>query len=195
VRSGSARTAGGRLFDVGVICPTGKISSIYLELASRGLLRASKTHFHVKYNLLKRFNLIWAVQSPAAKIFCFPSTGDRWLAPRHPVLTRGAYASSRTLGAGCNGRGSDARRAALFSAFADASADWPPTRARPVEAFGVDGRGRRSRVVLTPRCWRQVGGGNSIGDGGKRARSPGRARRKPLKPLRREGRVRPVNPW
>jgi hypothetical protein len=38
-----------------------------------------------------------------------------------------------------------------------------------------------SRVVLTPRRWRQVGGRNSVGDGGKKARSP-RARRKPLKP-------------
>jgi hypothetical protein len=54
--------------------------------------------------------------------------------------------------------------------------------------------GRRSRVVLTPRRWRQVRGGRvgptgfrraiSAGDGGKRARSPRRARRKPLKPLR-----------
>src|SRR3981189_2642014 len=54
---------------------------------------------------------------------------------------------------------------------------------------------RRSRVVLTPRCWRQVRGGlvgptgrgqslNPLGDGGKKARSPGRARRKPLKPSR-----------
>src|ERR1700682_3953571 len=53
---------------------------------------------------------------------------------------------------------------------------------------------RRSRVVLTPRRWRQVRGVKSaqpgldktypLGDGGKRARSPGRARRKPLKPLR-----------
>src|SRR5260370_31062786 len=52
--------------------------------------------------------------------------------------------------------------------------------------------GRRSRVVLTPRRWRQVGGSNSADDGGKRARSPGRARRKPLKPLRGECRVKPV---
>jgi hypothetical protein len=44
--------------------------------------------------------------------------------------------------------------------------------------------GRRSRVVLTPRRRRQVGGGNSADDGDKKARSPGRARRKPLKPLR-----------
>src|SRR5213594_5095419 len=28
---------------------------------------------------------------------------------------------------------------------------------------------RRSRVVLTPRCWRQVGGKCPAGDGGKRA--------------------------
>jgi hypothetical protein len=55
-----------------------------------------------------------------------------------------------------------------------------------------DGRcqcGRRSRVVLTPRRWRQVGGSNFADDGGKRARSPGRARRKPLKPLRGECRA------
>ncbi len=42
--------------------------------------------------------------------------------------------------------------------------------------------GRRSRVVLTPRRWRQVCGSDSAGDGGKKARSPRRARRKPLKP-------------
>jgi hypothetical protein len=56
-------------------------------------------------------------------------------------------------------------------------------------------RGRRSRVVLTPRRRRQVlrsfagptGRGQSLNprdDGDKRARSPGRARSKPLKPLR-----------
>jgi len=57
---------------------------------------------------------------------------------------------------------------------------------------GGASRGRRSRVVLTPRRWRQAGGSNSAGDGGKKARSPGRARSKPLKPLRREGRVFPA---
>jgi hypothetical protein len=58
--------------------------------------------------------------------------------------------------------------------------------------------GRRSRVVLTPRRWRQVCGmamsaltglTRRAGDGDKQARSPGRARRKPLKPLRGECRV------
>ena len=36
--------------------------------------------------------------------------------------------------------------------------------------------GRRSRVVLTPRRWRQVGERNFTGDGGKNARSPGSAK-------------------
>jgi hypothetical protein len=44
---------------------------------------------------------------------------------------------------------------------------------------GQRGRGRRSRVVLMPRRWHQVGGSDSINDGGKKARSPGRARYKP----------------
>jgi hypothetical protein len=44
--------------------------------------------------------------------------------------------------------------------------------------------GRRSRVVLTPRRWRQVCGSLSADDGDNQARSPRRARRKPLKPLR-----------
>jgi hypothetical protein len=44
--------------------------------------------------------------------------------------------------------------------------------------------GRQSRVVLTPRRWRQVGERNFADDGGKQARSPGRARNKLLKPSR-----------
>src|ERR1700722_16141198 len=51
------------------------------------------------------------------------------------------------------------------------------------------GGGRRSRVVLTPRRRRQVSRKCPRGDGDKKARSPGRSRRKPLKPLRRECRV------
>ncbi len=58
--------------------------------------------------------------------------------------------------------------------------------------------GRRSRVVLTPRRWRQIREDalpRLAGDGDNKARSPGRARRKPLKPLRREGRAVPVYLW
>jgi hypothetical protein len=32
-----------------------------------------------KCNLLSRFNLIWVVQSPLAKIFRFPFTPNQWL--------------------------------------------------------------------------------------------------------------------
>src|SRR5579872_1043093 len=45
--------------------------------------------------------------------------------------------------------------------------------------------GRRSRVVLTPRRWRQVCGDIPQAMVAKKPGSPGRARRKPLKPLRR----------
>src|SRR3954465_6952471 len=45
-------------------------------------------------------------------------------------------------------------------------------------------RGRRSRVVLTPRRWRQVLRSDAQSDGDNKARSPERSRRKPLKPLR-----------
>jgi hypothetical protein len=52
---------------------------------------------------------------------------------------------------------------------------------------------RRSRVVLAPRRWRQVRGKIiPVDDGGNKARSPGRARRKPLNPLRGECRAFPV---
>ena len=44
--------------------------------------------------------------------------------------------------------------------------------------------GRPSRVVLAPRRRCQVGGGNPAGDGDKKARSPGRARNRPLTPSR-----------
>jgi hypothetical protein len=66
--------------------------------------------------------------------------------------------------------------------------------------------GRRSRVVLTPRRWRQVREIGDVGpsgptrrdhagDGDKKARSPGRAQRKPLKPLRAGMPGEPVYPW
>jgi len=57
--------------------------------------------------------------------------------------------------------------------------------------------GRRSRVGLISRRWYQAGDDAShyAGDGGNKARSPGRARRKPLKPLRRECRRCRANLW
>ncbi len=71
-----------------------------------------------------------------------------------------------------------------------------------MDAFGASDErargGRRSRSVLIPRRWYQVGRGVFRivgGDGGNKARSPGRLRRKPLKPLRRECRNRFGDLW
>jgi hypothetical protein len=89
----------------------------------------------------------------------------------HPVPHEGRIAIVTDVGAGCGGR------------------------ERRQETNDV-ACGRRSRVVLTPRRWCQVGDDAShhAGDGGKQARSPGRARNKPLKPLRREGRIASAEP-
>jgi hypothetical protein len=101
-----------------------------------------------------------AVQISEQKYFASRFARSRLIDSIHPVPERGAYASSRTLG-----------REAVD---ADSTRD--------------EGccRGRRSRMVLTPRRRRQVARNElSCSDGGKKARSPGRVRRKPLKPLRR----------
>ena len=61
----------------------------------------------------------------------------------HPVPTRGALAIATT---------------------------WDGDAVDAVAATGErGGRVRQRRVVLTSRCWRQVRGSNSAGDGGKRA--------------------------
>src|ERR1700733_3095311 len=98
-----------------------------------------------------------------AKIFRFTFHPNHLYIFSCPALTRGVSRSSRTR-AGCGGR-----------------------KERVDE--GAYSCGRRSRVVLTPRRWRQVGESDFTGDGGNKARSPGRGGRDPLKPLRREGRV------
>jgi hypothetical protein len=76
-------------------------------------------------------------------------------------------------------RGTDPRvlshRGALANVI-DAGGDAMDAKALLDEQRGC---GRRSRVVLMPRRWHQVGGSDSINDGGKKARSPGRARYKP----------------
>jgi hypothetical protein len=98
---------------------------------------------------------------PFAKIFQFTSDPNHFYISRHPGPHEGAFRDRHERRVGMRWT-----RVALL------------TRAHPC--------GRRSRVVLTPRRWRQVGDDAShhADDGGKKARSPGRARRKPLKPLR-----------
>src|SRR5216683_3085560 len=90
------------------------------------------------------------------------------LIPTSRSLKRGGSRSSRTLGTGCDGRGSVRR--VKCARTSDVAAD--------------------GEVVW---FWRPDAGAKSVvrptDDGGKRARSPGRARRTPLKPLRRECRL------
>src|ERR1019366_7784724 len=93
------------------------------------------------------------VQSPLAKIFPFPFDPNHFYIPPRPIPQRGVSRSSRTRG------GTRWTQAALL------------TRAWFC--------GRQSRVVLTPRRWCQVGGSHFADDGGKKARSPRRARNKP----------------
>ena len=73
-------------------------------------------------------------------------------------------------------------------------------RLSPAKPFGEDGWLRTAKPCGSgTRCWCQVGGGalarpgltkpQSADDGDKTNSSPGRARNKPLKPLRRECRV------
>jgi hypothetical protein len=103
--------------------------------------------------------LMLAVQSPLAKIFPFPSGPNHLHIPRHPGPHRGAFRDRHERRVGMRWT-----RVALL------------TRALSC--------GRRSRVVLTPRRWRQVSQKYLRGDGGKQARSPRRARNKLLKPSR-----------
>jgi hypothetical protein len=113
------------------------------------------------------------LSSLAGKDISLPSELKSVLCPRRPASIRGALRDRHERWvAGCGGRG-DAQD----------------------EAHRC---GRRSRVVLTPRRWRS----NSrrrlqrpAGDGDNKARSPGRARRKPLKPSRGEGRMIRAHLW
>jgi hypothetical protein len=138
-------------------------------LNSSGLLRITPANLRAQPNFLNQIKLMLPVQSLLAKINPFRPDPNQIYNPRRSGPLEGRIAIVTDVG-----RGMRWTRVVLLTRA--------PTR------------GRRSRVVLTPRRRRQVDGGNSVGDGDKQARSPGRARRKPLKPSRREGRVNPVNP-
>src|ERR1700733_12136018 len=103
------------------------------------------------------------MSSPVCKNSFIPFRGN---SPAYLSLSRpfgGAARDRHGRGTGCGGRGWRQRRLVLE---ADGEVVWscrPDPGGKPAEL--------------------------SAGDGGKQARSPGRARRKPLKPLRRECRV------
>ena len=82
----------------------------------------------VKDNLLKRFKLIWVVQSLLRKYFACRVGQISGTESGRPASIRGAYASSRTL-------------------------RWDAVDAKVLRDERHD-RGRQNRVVLTPRRWR-----------------------------------------
>src|ERR1700683_5276078 len=109
--------------------------------------------------LLNLLKLMLPVQSPSAKIFRFTFHPNHLHISRHPGPHKGAFR--------------DRHERRVWMRWTRVALK---TRAHSC--------GRRSRVVLTPRRWRQVGGRDSASDGGKKARSPRRARSKLLKPSR-----------
>ncbi len=121
-----------------------------------------------QFNFSRYFNLICPVQSSRKNIpVSFRPKSPAYSSPSRPK--RGAARDRHERGAGCGGREGalDEQRRC----------------------------GRRSRVVLTPRCWRQVCEKQaSRGRRWQKSRSPRRARSKPLKPLRREGRTVSAEP-
>jgi hypothetical protein len=134
--------------------------------------------------LARKIEFIEAIHSDSTspvlfeKIFRFAADPNHFHIPRRPVPQRGVSRSSRTL------------------------------ERDAVDAGGASDEGtscgRRSRMVLTPRRWRQVCGmamsaltglTRRADDGDNKARSPGRVRRKPLKPLRAGMPGDPARPW
>jgi hypothetical protein len=158
------RRAGHRCQAVRPERPRGK--RVCWRIASLIAVSGHRPAFRGNVVLLKRINVIWAVQSPLQKFFRSLLTQITCISLAVSSHWRGGSRSSRTRG----------------------GMRW--TRMVPI-TNGARG-GRRSRVVLTPRRWRQVGERDFTGDGGNQARSPGRARNKLLKPSRGECRVIPV---
>jgi len=113
-------------------------------------------------------SVIW-LSSPRAKNIPLNTSGKSTLQlpPSRPTQ-RGVSRSSRTLGTGCGGRGraGDERRA----------------------------RGRRSRVVLTPRRWRQVCE-NKRRRRWQKSPVTGESTKQAVKTIARGKPVEPVNLW
>src|SRR5665213_845772 len=114
---------------------------------------------HVNQDILRRFKADLPVQWGCKKYSAFPKGQIIGIFAPIPPHQRGVCAIVRKCEAGSGGR--DASGAVL--------------RGRMMR------RVRRSRVVLMPRRWHQVLKKLALlgGDGGKKARSPGRARNKP----------------
>ncbi len=129
-----------------------------------------------------------AVQSPLQKYFRSrpPQITSTTLAiPPH----RGAYRDRHGRGEGCGGRGSVLRatkgcRADSYESGSDTEHADERRLQRTAKSCGPDAPTLASSSRMLCRPNRAEAQRQSADDGGKTARSPGRARRKPLKPLR-----------
>jgi hypothetical protein len=116
----------------------------------------------------------------------------------HPVPERGALAIVTNVGAGSGGRGDARAPVGLQGGFYRSVSDRPAHRRtalqRTAKACGPDASavGVKSRGGFESPTGRTKP--YSRGDGVKQARSPGRARYRPLKPLRRESRIASAGP-
>jgi hypothetical protein len=135
---------------------------------SRQRLRSRRIPVRVKSNFANPLNHFAPLSPPASKILLYEL--QNWcISLPIPPLRRGTLRPIVTKReAGCDGRES-------------------------CETI-ADRRGRRSRVVLSPRRWGQADRDDRSATGASKPGTPRRARRTPLKPLRREGRVASVEP-
>jgi hypothetical protein len=128
-----------------------------------------------------------SVESPLQKYFASPVGQIISTDSRHPVPHRGAYRDRHERGMGCGGRGSVLRAMESQGGFLGTCERSPASGRemlqRTAKSCGPDARRWRQvlRSCVGPTGLRQ---NLSADDGGKRARSPGRARHKLLKPLR-----------
>ena len=146
-------------------CALNKTLLLESPLASPHKRQDKRQGMLEKSNFSRYFNVIWVVQSPIVKIFGFSASPNQWLFHAISFPQEGRSRSLRTLGAGCDGRGG--ARDGRADAYDQVVWSWRP-----------DAGAKFAKTL--PRL---------ASDGGKRARSPRRSRRKPLKPSRRECRL------
>ena len=123
------------------------------ELSVRFSLNDDGIVVRARRKLLKRINVIWAVQSPLQKYFASPVGRIISTNSRHPTPQRGVSRSSRTRG------GMRWTRQRFACEVIAGRVERPVSDQQHADERCF--RGRQNRVVLTPRRWRQVRGGFS----------------------------------
>src|SRR6266705_7043274 len=143
----------------------------------------------------RRLQLVRSGDLPVG-LFCVESALQKYFGFHPPQIisrtfaippTQGAYHDRHERGEGCGGRGSVLRAKWLqgrFRPVSDHQACGREMLLRTAKSCGPDAPTLASSSRMASRLYRAQTSCRSADDGGKRARSPGRARSKPLKPLR-----------